>query len=60
MVKVQVERNGRVEWVTGEIIGRSPAPRSFLERGKGTAWYTIRTLDGTVYEMCNPACVRCF
>ena len=50
--------NGRTTRRACEIIGRRPAPRSFVEAGKAADWFDVRTRDGVVYRNCNPACAR--
>lgn len=59
--KVQVwnhNGNGRTTWRACEILGRVAAPRSFVESGKPSDWYNVRTRDGVEYLNCNPECVR--
>lgn len=50
--------NGRTTKRACEVIGRRPAPRSFVEAGKLEVWYDVRTCDGVEYRNCNPACMR--
>ena len=48
----------RTRWYACDVIGRRVAPRSWLEAGLTTDWYDVRLRDGTVYQDCNPECVR--
>jgi len=48
----------RTRWYACEVIGRHPAPRSFAEAGRTGEWVDVRLSDGSVYEFCNPECVR--
>jgi len=41
-----------------EVIGNHPAPRSFAAAGRTDEWLDERLADGSVYEFCNPECVR--
>ena len=60
-MKVQIfNHNGsnRTRWYSAEVIGRRPASPSFIAAGLTTDWYDVRLADGTVFECCNPECVR--
>ena len=48
----------RTRWYACEVIGRRPASPSFVAAGLTADWYDVRLADGTVYECCNPECVR--
>lgn len=48
----------RTRWHACEVIGRHPAPHSWLAAGLPTEWFDCRLRDGTVYHDCNPECVR--
>ena len=48
----------RTRWYACEVIGSHPAPRSFADAGQTADWPVVRLRDGTVFECCNPECVR--
>lgn len=48
----------RTRWYACEVIGRQPAPRSFADAGLTGDWPIVRLRDGTVFDGCNPECVR--
>jgi len=48
----------RTRWYACAVIGRHPAPRSFVVAGHAGEWLDVRLRDGSVYEQCNPECVR--
>ncbi len=48
----------RTRWYACEVIGRHPAPGSFAAAGLTGDWLDVRLADGSVYEHCNPECVR--
>jgi len=48
----------RTRWYACEVIGHHPAPRSFADAGLTRDWLDVRLPDGTVFESCNPECVR--
>ena len=48
----------RTRWYACEVIGRRAPSPSFVAAGLTTDWYDVRLADGTVYEHCNPECVR--
>ncbi len=48
----------RTRWYACEVIGRHPAPTSFVDGGLVEDWYDVRVRDGSVYEWCNPECIR--
>lgn len=59
--EVQVwNHNGsrRTRWYACEVIGCHPAPRSFAANGNAAEWPIVRLRDGTVFDGCNPECVR--
>ena len=40
------------------MIASHPAPRSFATAGLSADWPIVRMRDGTVFDGCNPDCVR--
>lgn len=52
------KRSWRTRWYACAVIGRHPAPRPFVVAGHAGEWLDVRLRDGTVYEHCNPECVR--
>ena len=48
----------RTRWYACEVIGRHPAPSSWLAAGLTADWPIVRMRDGTVFDGCNPECVR--
>ena len=48
----------RTRWYACEVIGCHPAPRSFADAGFSDDWPIVRLRDGTVFDGCNPECVR--
>jgi len=50
--------SGRTRWHACEVIGSHPAPRSFADAGLAGDWLDVRLADGSVFEHCNPECVR--
>lgn len=48
----------RTRWYACEVIWCHPAPGSFAAAGLTGDWLDVRLADGSVYECCNPECVR--
>jgi hypothetical protein len=51
-------QSSRTRWYACEVVGRLPAPSSFATAGLTADWPVVRLTDGTVFEGCNPECVR--
>jgi len=48
----------RTRWYACEVVGRRVAPPAWQKVGLTTEWFDCRLRDGTVYQDCNPECVR--
>jgi len=48
----------RTRWYVCEVIGRHPAPSSWSAAGLTADWPIVRLRDSTVFDGCNPECVR--